>query len=82
MPVVTVGAEHATRDAPLITLEGNALDLRGETVADCGHFITEECHEAFIELIVPFLSEGNDRPLDKHIADFWLHHRARRNRRR
>lgn len=57
MPVLTVGAEHATRDAPLITLQGNARDLRGETVADCGHFITEECHEAFIGLIVPFLSE-------------------------
>ena len=61
MPVLTVGAEHATRDAPLTTLQGNAPDLRGETVADCGHFITEECYEAFIGLIVPFLSEDTDR---------------------
>ncbi|WP_431139125.1 alpha/beta fold hydrolase [Enterobacter mori] len=60
MPVLTVGAEHATRDAPLITLQGNALDLRGETVADCGHFITEECHEAFSGIIVPFLSEDTN----------------------
>lgn len=57
MPVLTVGAEYATGDAPLTTLRGNAHDLRGETVADCGHFITEERHEAFIGLIVPFLSE-------------------------
>ena len=58
MPVLTIGAEHATGDAPLATLRGNAHDLRGETVVDCGHFITEECHEVFIALIVPFLSEG------------------------
>ena len=48
------GAEHATGDAPLTTLRGNAHDLRGETVAGCGHFITEECHEEFIALITPF----------------------------
>lgn len=56
MPVLTVGAEHATDDAPLTTLTGHAQDLRGATVADCGHFITEECHEEFIALIEPFLS--------------------------
>ena len=56
MPVLTVGAEHATGDAPLTTLRGNAHDLRGETVAGCGHFITEECHEEFIALITPFLA--------------------------
>lgn len=56
MPVLTVGAEHATGDAPLTTLRGNARDLRGETVAGCGHFITEECHEEFIALITPFLA--------------------------
>lgn len=59
MPVLTVGAEHATGDAPLMTLQGNAHNLRGETVADCGHFITEECHEEFIALMVPFLLEDN-----------------------
>ncbi|MNI95687.1 hypothetical protein D3C73_1540010 [compost metagenome] len=56
MPVMTIGAEHATGDAPYVTLQGNAVNLRGETVASCGHFITEECHEAFIALVVPFLS--------------------------
>ncbi len=55
MPVLTVGAEHATGDAPLKTLQGKALNLRGETVASCGHFFTEESHEAFIALIKPFL---------------------------
>ena len=59
MPVMTIGAEHATADAPFVTLRDNATNLRGETVAGCGHFITEESHEAFIALVVPFLLEGN-----------------------
>ncbi|PHM45346.1 hypothetical protein Xmau_00996 [Xenorhabdus mauleonii] len=54
-------AEHATGDAPLTTLQGNALDLRGETITGCGHFITEESHEAFTALITPFLSGGDAR---------------------
>jgi len=56
MPVMTIGAEHATGDAPFVTLRDNAHNLRGETIAGCGHFITEECHEAFIALLLPFLS--------------------------
>ena len=29
MPVLAIGAEHATRDAPLLTLRDNADDLQG-----------------------------------------------------
>jgi len=56
MPTLAIGAEHATRDAPLVTLRDNASDLTGVIIADCGHFVTEECHEAFSEHVLAFLS--------------------------
>ncbi|POA20292.1 alpha/beta hydrolase [Pseudomonas sp. FW300-N1A1] len=58
MPVLAIGAEHATNDAPLMTMKGNALDLRGAIVPGCGHFIMEEAHEAFVGHVLPFLSQG------------------------
>ncbi|CUK03973.1 Soluble epoxide hydrolase [Achromobacter sp. 2789STDY5608615] len=56
MPVLAIGAEHATRDAPLLTMQRNALDVRGAIIADCGHFVTEECPEEFLAHLLPFLS--------------------------
>lgn len=56
MPVLAIGAEHATNDAPLLTMQGNAHDLRGAVIADCGHFVTEEAPEEFIAHLLPFLS--------------------------
>lgn len=56
MPVLAIGAEHATRDAPLITMQDNATDLTGVIIPDCGHFVTEECHEEFSEHLLAFLS--------------------------
>ena len=60
MPVLAIGAEHATNDAPLLTLQGHANDLRGAIVEDCGHFIMEEAPEEFLALLLPFLQEGRD----------------------
>ncbi|MGC5703080.1 alpha/beta hydrolase [Pseudomonas sp. NFXW11] len=60
MPVLAIGAEHATNDAPLLTLQGRATDLRGAIVADCGHFIMEEAPEAFLGHLLPFLLQGDD----------------------
>ncbi|WP_409284948.1 alpha/beta fold hydrolase [Pseudomonas protegens] len=60
MPVLAIGAEHATNDAPLLTLQGRASDLRGAIVPDCGHFIMEEAPEEFLALLLPFLQEGGD----------------------
>lgn len=57
MPVLAIGAEHATNDAPLLTLQGRASDLRGAIVPDCGHFIMEEAPEAFLGHLLPFLEE-------------------------
>ncbi len=55
MPVLAIGAEHATGDAPLATLRGHANDLSGVIVPDCGHFIMEEAAEPFIAALLPFL---------------------------
>lgn len=60
MPVLAIGAEHATNDAPLLTLQGHAMDLRGAIVPDCGHFIMEEAPEEFLAHLLPFLQEGAD----------------------
>lgn len=48
MPVLAIGAEHATADAPLVTMRDNATNLQGAVVPDCGHFIMEEAPDAFI----------------------------------
>jgi len=58
MPVLAIGAEHATKDAPLLTMQGRALDLRGAMIADSGHFVMEENPGDFLAHLLPFL-EGS-----------------------
>ena len=58
MPVLAIGAEHATGDAPLVTMRDNATDLQGAVVPDCGHFIMEEAPDAFIGHLLPFLERS------------------------
>lgn len=58
MPVLAIGAEHATGDAPLVTMRDNATDLQGAVVPDCGHFIMEEAPDAFIDHLLPFLERS------------------------
>ncbi|VWB27041.1 alpha/beta hydrolase [Burkholderia lata] len=58
MPVLAIGAEHATGDAPLVTMRDNATDLQGAVVPDCGHFIMEEAPDAFIGQLLPFLERS------------------------
>ncbi|MQA22277.1 alpha/beta fold hydrolase [Rugamonas rivuli] len=55
MPVLTIGAEHATKDAPLLTMQGRALDLRGAMIGDSGHFVMEENPDDFLAHLLPFL---------------------------
>lgn len=62
MPVLAIGAEHATNDAPLLTMQDNATDLRGAIIPDCGHFVLEENPEAFLAHLLPFLLE-QDSPV-------------------
>jgi pimeloyl-ACP methyl ester carboxylesterase len=55
MPVLALGAEYATRDAPMVTMKANAPDLRGGVIADCGHFVPEERPAEFLDRLLPFL---------------------------
>lgn len=57
MPVLALGADHATRDAPLQTLQGRATHLRGVMLEQCGHFVTEECPEQLMAELLPFLRQ-------------------------
>ncbi|KQV80355.1 alpha/beta hydrolase [Massilia sp. Root351] len=57
MPVLAIGADHATNDAPLLTMQGKAALLQGAIVPDCGHFIMEEAPQAFLGHLLPFLAE-------------------------
>ena len=59
MPVLAIGAEFATNDAPLLTLRDHATNLRGAIIPDCGHFIMEEADQAFIAHLLPFLDGGH-----------------------
>ena len=55
MPVLAIGAQLATNDAPRVTLEGRAATLQGAIIEGCGHFVTEEAPEAFVGHLLPFL---------------------------
>lgn len=57
MPVLAIGADHATRDAPQQTLQGRAVNLRGAMLSQCGHFVTEECPEQLMAELLPFLRQ-------------------------
>lgn len=58
MPVLAIGSEYATADAPLETLRPHARNVRGDIVRDCGHFVMEERPDAFNAQLVPFFLEG------------------------
>ena len=61
MPVLAIGCEYATADAPIVTLRPHATDLRGDIVRDCGHFVMEECPHEFNAQVVPFFLEGQSQ---------------------
>lgn len=60
MPVLAIGARHATAEAPYQTLLPVTRDLQHAIVDDCGHFITEESPQALCDLLLPFLQQGAD----------------------
>jgi len=57
MPVLAIGADQATADAPQKTLQGRALNLHSAILSQCGHFVTEECPEALMAELLPFLGK-------------------------
>ncbi|MDX7901272.1 alpha/beta fold hydrolase [Aeromonas media] len=57
MPVLAIGADHATRDSPQQTMQGRAVNLQGAMLGECGHFVTEECPEQLMTVLLPFLKK-------------------------
>ncbi len=55
MPVLALGAEYATADAPLTTMQPAAVNVRGGILPGCGHFVPEESPDALLEQLIPFL---------------------------
>jgi pimeloyl-ACP methyl ester carboxylesterase len=58
MPVLGLGGDHGVRDLPLTMLKPVATHLRGTVLKECGHFAPEECPDALLAELVPFLREG------------------------
>ncbi|MCH7313086.1 alpha/beta hydrolase [Acinetobacter sp. ANC 3882] len=59
MPVLAIGAEHATNHAPYETMKKVSTQLSSAIVKDCGHFIMEEQPEIFCSLILNFLQQDH-----------------------
>ena len=57
MPILAIGAENGVGDGLLNTMQAVANDVRGGTVAGCGHYIIEECPQAMVEQVGRFLAE-------------------------
>jgi pimeloyl-ACP methyl ester carboxylesterase len=55
LPVLALGAEHATANASLEGMKLIATDLRGAIIPDCGHFVPEESPDLLHEHLIPFL---------------------------
>ena len=66
MPVLAIGGGvsyphgRGRGSAPEQSLSGVALDVRGEVVADCGHFIPEEAPDLLVDRLLAFFNE--ERP--------------------
>ncbi|HEY0687306.1 MAG TPA: alpha/beta hydrolase [Steroidobacter sp.] len=58
MPVLVLGGDHGVRDLPQTMLRPVATQVRGRVLPGCGHFAPEECPEALLTDLLPFLQEG------------------------
>jgi pimeloyl-ACP methyl ester carboxylesterase len=61
MPILAVGGDHGTADTAEQTLRPHASNLRGAVLSACGHYVPEECPQALLEHLVPFLREGDGK---------------------
>ena len=58
MPVLVLGGDHGVRDLPQTMLRPVATHVRGGVLQNCGHFAPEECPEAVLAELLPFLKES------------------------
>ena len=57
MPVLAIGAENGVGNALLNTMQATATDVRGGTLAGCGHYVIEECPQAVVDQLGRFFAE-------------------------
>jgi len=58
MPVLAVGGEGGLGAAMRASFEAAAPNLTGVVIPACGHYVPEECPEALLAAMEPFLAEG------------------------
>ena len=63
-PVLAIGGGFSTVGGQGVvdSLQKVASDVQGIVLAPCGHYLAEECPAELLDTLVPFLSEGSDRP--------------------
>ncbi|WP_288393219.1 alpha/beta hydrolase [uncultured Herbaspirillum sp.] len=56
MPVMAIGAQYSVASSLFQTLQGIASNVCGQVIADCGHFVMEECPEEVAGHLLDFIS--------------------------
>jgi pimeloyl-ACP methyl ester carboxylesterase len=57
MPVLALGGESCLQTLPLTSMKEVAEDVRGGTVANCGHWMAEERPDVLTERLLAFFGE-------------------------
>jgi pimeloyl-ACP methyl ester carboxylesterase len=57
MPVLAIGGVVGAGRGTIETMQLVADDVQGEIIEQCGHYTPEECPEAFLRLLKPFLAK-------------------------
>jgi pimeloyl-ACP methyl ester carboxylesterase len=57
MPVMAIGGQSGVGLSLLNTMKGIARNVQGHVLADCGHFVMEECPEEVASHLIKFISD-------------------------
>ena len=57
MPVMAIGAAFGSGETTVATMKSVSDSVKSKIVAQCGHYIPEECPEEFLNELMPFLAE-------------------------
>lgn len=59
IPVLAIGGSASSGDTVAQGVQNLASDVRGTVIEQCGHFLAEECPDALLEQLLPYLNEVN-----------------------